>query len=59
MDEYKMWSKIKEQDKYCVFCGRQVVGLWEADFSISKRKTATCWHKDCLKERNRKNKCLM
>lgn len=56
MDEYKAWSKIKEQDKYCVFCGRQVVGLWEADFSISKRKTATCWHKECFRRENRRKK---
>lgn len=24
MDEYKMWTKIKEQDRYCIFCGRKV-----------------------------------
>lgn len=55
MDEYKMWEKIKEQDRYCIFCGRKVEP-WEADFSISKRKTVICWHKECLKRENRRNK---
>lgn len=59
MDEYKAWSKIKEQDRYCIFCGRKVEP-WEGDFSVSRRKTVVCWHKECLKRQNGRNKkCLM
>lgn len=59
MDEYKMWAKIKEQDKYCIFCGRKVEP-WEGDFSISRRKRQLAGTKNVLKEKiGGVNKCLM
>ena len=53
MDEYKMRTKIKEQDRYCIFCGRKVEP-WEGDISVSRRKTTVCWHKECLKRERKK-----
>src|SRR5699024_12467512 len=36
-----------------IFCGRKVEP-WEGDFSVSRRKTVVCWHKECLKRERRK-----
>ena len=51
----KYWEKIKGIDKYCIFCGRQV-GSWEGEYSVTKRKQAVCFHRDCYKKEQERNR---
>lgn len=58
MDEYKAWSKIKEQDRYCVFCGRKVEP-WEGDFSVSRRKNCCLLAQRMLEKKKGKMICTL
>lgn len=54
--EIKYWGKIKKSDRYCIYCGREV-DPEEGEYSVTKRKQVVCFHRDCFRkvqERNRR-----
>lgn len=55
--EIKYWGKIKEIDRYCIFCGRKL-GPWDGEYSVTKRKQVVCWHRDCFKKAQERNRSL-
>lgn len=57
MEEKKkqMWDKVRSIDKYCVFCGREVYP-WDGEFSTTKNRSTICFHRECLKRENEKNR---